>query len=350
MSVASDSNSSNNSLIQISKQKTSNRIAELKEELRILNEKSLNSKVIQTTPKKTKKIQNATIDSKKIHKPPIPKEKGKNYYDIPRTLHIRKMTWNGYVESLRHLCEEYLSEVAKTMMFKDIKTKLINKTIRKFKDQNERFPQTMGDWALREMIRRWVNNYREYNKEPDKSSKTLKSRKHKKSRNSMELESTSYNNHTSDVEESQNNSGDFTSIETLHSDHKNDAEQDDPKLESNNMTTNELQDITQQIEELMNKQKKYTSNLYLQSEQDIPKENSHLSDKIIDIQDDDKNDEISLKRKNPEDSSVTLTNNSSDNKLVDPTSKCKRKRSNSTQIESTSANNDLKKQRTRRST
>lgn len=95
----------------------------------------------------------------------------------------------------------------------------------------------------------------------------------------MELESTSYNNHTSDVEESQNNSGDFTSIETLHSDHKNDAEQDDPKLESNNMTTSkfinlcftitfiikntkfyyiidELQDITQQIEELMNKQKK----------------------------------------------------------------------------------------------
>ncbi|CAB4424192.1 unnamed protein product [Rhizophagus irregularis] len=34
-------------------------------------------------------------------------------------------------ESLRHLCEEYLSEVAKTMMFKDIETKLINKTIRK---------------------------------------------------------------------------------------------------------------------------------------------------------------------------------------------------------------------------
>ncbi|CAG8784239.1 19715_t:CDS:2, partial [Rhizophagus irregularis] len=114
---------------------------------------------------------------------PISKEKGKNYYDIPRTLHIRKMTWNGYVvlfllfliiiplfivqyltyfnfwELLRHLCEEYLSEVAKTMMFKDIETKLINKTIRKFKDQNERFPQTMGDWALREMIRRWVNNY-----------------------------------------------------------------------------------------------------------------------------------------------------------------------------------------------
>lgn len=86
-----------------------------------------------------------------------------------------------------------------------------------------------------------------------------------------------------------------------------------------------------------------TSNLYLQSEQDIPKENSHLSNKIIDIQDDDKNDEISLKRKNPEDSSVTPTNNSSDNKLVDLTSKCKRKRSNSTQIESTSANNDLKK-------
>ncbi|PKY35457.1 hypothetical protein RhiirB3_396209, partial [Rhizophagus irregularis] len=184
------------------------------------------------------------------------KGKRQNYYDIPRTLHIRKMTLNGYVESLRHLCEEYVSEVAKTMMFKDIETKLINKTIRKFKDQNERFPQTMGDWALREMIRRWVNNYREYNKEPDKSSKTLKSRKHKKSRNSMELESTSYNNHTSDVEESQNNSGDFTSIETLHSDHNNDAEQDDPKLESNNMTTNELQDITQQIEELMNKQKK----------------------------------------------------------------------------------------------
>jgi hypothetical protein len=42
----------------------------------------------------------------------------------------------------------------------------------------------------------------------------------------MELESTSYNHHTSDVEESQNNSRDFTSIETLHSDHKNDAEQD----------------------------------------------------------------------------------------------------------------------------
>ncbi|PKY61619.1 hypothetical protein RhiirA4_486833, partial [Rhizophagus irregularis] len=85
--------------------------------------------------------------------------------------------------------------------------------------------------------------------------------------------------------------------------------------------------------------------------QDIPKESSHLSNKIIansnNIKDD---DEISLKRKNPEDSSVTPTNNSSDNKLVDPTSKCKRKRSNSTQIESTSANNDLKKQRTRRST
>ncbi|CAB5349321.1 unnamed protein product [Rhizophagus irregularis] len=323
MSVASDSNSSNNSLIQISKQKTSNRIAELKEELRILNEKSLNSKVIQTTPKKTKKIQNATIDSKKIHKPVKPYTKGKrqNYYDIPRTLHIRKMTLNGYVESLRHLCEEYVSEVAKTMMFKDIETKLINKTIRKFKDQNERFPQTMGDWALREMIRRWVNNYREYNKEPDKSSKTQKSRKHKKSRNSMELESTSYNNHTSDVEESQNNSGDFTSIETLHSDHNNDAEQDDPKLESNNMTTNELQDITQRIEELMNKQKKCL----------LKQETTNI-------------------RKNPEDSSVTPTNNFSDNKLVDPTSKCKRKRSNSTQIESTSANNDLKKQRTRRST
>ncbi|GBC31555.2 hypothetical protein GLOIN_2v1737151 [Rhizophagus irregularis DAOM 181602=DAOM 197198] len=355
----SDSDSSNNSLIQISKQKTSNRIAELKEELRILNEKFLNSKVVQTTPKKTKKIQNATIDSKKIHKPvkregkepewfssdpeqPIPKEKGKNYYDILRTLHIRKITWNGYVESLRHLCEEYLSEVAKTMMFKDIEIKLINKTIHKFKDQNECFPQTMGDWALREMIRRWVNNYREYNKEPDKSSKTQKSRKHKKSRNSMELESTSYNNHTSDVEESQNNSGDFTSIETLHSDHKNDTEQDDPKLESNNMTTKKMlikaRNNKHKVNEVFTLN---TSNLYLQSEQDIPKENSHLSNKIIDIQDDDKNDEISLKRKNPEDSSVTPTNNSSDNKLVDLTSKCKRKRSNSTQIESTSANNDL---------
>uniref|UniRef100_U9TDF7 Uncharacterized protein n=1 Tax=Rhizophagus irregularis (strain DAOM 181602 / DAOM 197198 / MUCL 43194) TaxID=747089 RepID=U9TDF7_RHIID len=64
--------------------------------------------------------------------------------------------------------------------------------------------------------------------------------------------------------------------------------------------------------------------------QDIPKENSHLSNKIIDIQDDDKNDEISLKRKNPEDSSVTPTNNSSDNKLVDPTSKCKEKGTTST--------------------
>ncbi|GBC00574.1 hypothetical protein RclHR1_00390028 [Rhizophagus clarus] len=54
---------------------------------------------------------------------PIPKYKGYNY--------IKKRTWNGYMEAMRHICKEYLSEVANTTMYKDIDAGLLNKVVDK---------------------------------------------------------------------------------------------------------------------------------------------------------------------------------------------------------------------------
>ncbi|CAB4398659.1 unnamed protein product [Rhizophagus irregularis] len=105
---------------------------------------------------------------------PIPKHKGDNYYDIPRLLHIKKRTWNGYMEAMRHICKEYLSNVAGTTMYKEIDAGLLNKVVDKFNKKNDRFPKTMGDWAQREMIRRYVNNLRESQRNPNQRKRKQK--------------------------------------------------------------------------------------------------------------------------------------------------------------------------------
>ncbi|GES90550.1 hypothetical protein GLOIN_2v1844288 [Rhizophagus clarus] len=162
------------------KKNTMDKIIELKKQLKYLKEKASKDNDEQES------IEWSSSDPEQ----PIPKYKGYNYYDIPRLLHIKKRTWNGYMEAMRHICKEYLSEVANITMYKDIDAGLLNKVVDKFNKKNDQFPKTIGDWAQREIIQRYVNNFRESKRNPTHNKKkqsVLKSRKINKKSNDIDL-------------------------------------------------------------------------------------------------------------------------------------------------------------------
>ncbi|CAB4439305.1 unnamed protein product [Rhizophagus irregularis] len=90
-------------------------------------------------------------------KQPIFKKKNINYQKIPSFLHIPKSIWRGYVESMRLLVAEKLYPLCPTTEYRDMPINEINKCIDKFHKKNPSFPETVGDWAEHEMIRRHIN-------------------------------------------------------------------------------------------------------------------------------------------------------------------------------------------------
>ena len=62
---------------------------------------------------------------------PIVKDLGHNYYNIPRICHITKKVWNGYLESMHHLCDQYFNATAITVQYNKIDAALLNKIVDK---------------------------------------------------------------------------------------------------------------------------------------------------------------------------------------------------------------------------
>ncbi|CAB4443968.1 unnamed protein product [Rhizophagus irregularis] len=90
-------------------------------------------------------------------KQPIFKKKNITYQKIPSFLHIPKSIWRGYVESMRLLVAEKLYPLCPTTEYHDMSINEINKCIDKFHKKNPSFPETVSDWAEREMIRQHIN-------------------------------------------------------------------------------------------------------------------------------------------------------------------------------------------------
>ncbi|CAB4444588.1 unnamed protein product [Rhizophagus irregularis] len=88
---------------------------------------------------------------------PIFKKKNINYQKIPSFLHIPKRIWHGYMESMRLIVAEKLYHLCSTIEYRDMPIIEINKCIDKFRKKNPSFPETVSDWAEREMIRRHIN-------------------------------------------------------------------------------------------------------------------------------------------------------------------------------------------------
>ncbi|EXX50445.1 hypothetical protein RirG_270770 [Rhizophagus irregularis DAOM 197198w] len=90
-------------------------------------------------------------------KQPIFKKKNINYQKIPSFLHIPKRIWHGYMESMRLIVAEKLYHLFSTIEYRDMPIIEINKCIDKFCKKNPSFPETVSDWAEREMICQHIN-------------------------------------------------------------------------------------------------------------------------------------------------------------------------------------------------
>ncbi|PKK78499.1 hypothetical protein RhiirC2_833151 [Rhizophagus irregularis] len=82
-----------------------------------------------------------------------------NYIDIPESLSLTKEEYNAYKSSVRDLVEAFvITDITWAKQEKKVTLKLIEK----FKASNPQFPNTAGDWAVKLMIKRVINNKRAY--------------------------------------------------------------------------------------------------------------------------------------------------------------------------------------------
>ncbi|CAB4437650.1 unnamed protein product [Rhizophagus irregularis] len=77
------------------------------------------------------------------------------YINIAKILNLNNEEFNGYKSSIRDLIEAYID--VETSWEKQ-ERRAILKIIEKFKGNNSHFPKTTGDWAIKELFRRSMNN------------------------------------------------------------------------------------------------------------------------------------------------------------------------------------------------
>ncbi|CAB4421707.1 unnamed protein product [Rhizophagus irregularis] len=83
------------------------------------------------------------------------------YINIAKILNLNNEEFNGYKSSIRDLIEAYID--VETSWEKQ-ERRAILKIIEKFKGNNSHFPKTTGDWAIKELFRRSMNNKRAHQK------------------------------------------------------------------------------------------------------------------------------------------------------------------------------------------
>ncbi|CAG8809166.1 9862_t:CDS:2, partial [Racocetra fulgida] len=86
---------------------------------------------------------------------PIPKVKGYNYYKIPQILHLKPEEYTSYLDALRN-CVYKILKHCDDVTYRYTDPKLIEYVIEKANNQS--FLKTIGDWAIREILRRIINN------------------------------------------------------------------------------------------------------------------------------------------------------------------------------------------------
>ncbi|PKY33512.1 hypothetical protein RhiirB3_452464 [Rhizophagus irregularis] len=119
---------------------------------------------------------------------PIPKPSG-NYVNIPKTLKLSKITLNDYQNHIRDLVKLHV-DLKKEYKNQNLKT--IDLVVSKFKKRNTTFPDTINDWAIKMMIKRSINNIRDYYRRKGHDNKKV-NKVPKKSKNK---ESADDNNNT----------------------------------------------------------------------------------------------------------------------------------------------------------
>ncbi|GET00706.1 hypothetical protein GLOIN_2v741902 [Rhizophagus clarus] len=98
-------------------------------------------------PEKAEKSQ--TPETKSIVKPTG------NYTNIAKVLKLNNEEFNGYKSNIRDIVEASLE---------------------RFKMSNNLFPKSTGDWAIKELIRRSINNKRAHQKNKRRKRKFLQKR------------------------------------------------------------------------------------------------------------------------------------------------------------------------------
>ncbi|RGB30398.1 hypothetical protein C1646_671741 [Rhizophagus diaphanus] len=119
---------------------------------------------------------------------PIPKP-SENYVNIPKTLKLSKTTLNDYQNHIRDLVKLH-ADLKKE--YKNQNPKTIDLVISKFKKRNMTFLDTINDWAIKIMIKRSINNIRNYNRRKEHDNKKV----NKVSKKSKNKESADDNSNT----------------------------------------------------------------------------------------------------------------------------------------------------------
>ncbi|CAB5192422.1 unnamed protein product [Rhizophagus irregularis] len=125
-----------------------------------------------------------------------------NYINIPESLCLPKEEFNAYKSDIRDLVEAFTTTDI-TWINQEKKTSL--KLIEKFKANNPQFPKTAGDWAIKLMIKRAINNKRAY-----KKTRSKKKQKKEEVKNDDNIDH--HNNHSDDQFENNDQRLDDTMI------------------------------------------------------------------------------------------------------------------------------------------
>ncbi|CAB5360722.1 unnamed protein product [Rhizophagus irregularis] len=122
---------------------------------------------------------------------PIPKPLG-NYVNIPKTLKLSKITLNDYQNHIRDLVKLHV-DLKKEYKNQNLKT--IDLVVSKFKKRNMTFPDTINDWAIKMMIKRSINNIRDYYRRKGHDNKKSKNKESADDNNNTNIDQ---NNGSSD--------------------------------------------------------------------------------------------------------------------------------------------------------
>ncbi|CAB5199965.1 unnamed protein product [Rhizophagus irregularis] len=98
------------------------------------------------------------------------------YINIAKILNLTNEEFNGYKSSIRDLIEAYID--VETSWEKQ-ERRAILKIIEKFKGNNSHFPKTTGDWAIKELFCRSMNNKRAHQKKLKKKETEVILKKNK---------------------------------------------------------------------------------------------------------------------------------------------------------------------------
>ncbi|GES79356.1 hypothetical protein GLOIN_2v741902 [Rhizophagus clarus] len=125
----------------------------------------------------------------------IPKPKG-NYINIPNVLKISKMKHNEYQNHIRDLVKLH---VDLNKEYKKQSPKAIELITLKFRKRNPDFPDTINDWAIKMMVKRVINNIREYRKKGKEQENKKMNQVSKRSKNKESADHDSHDNSDTNI-------------------------------------------------------------------------------------------------------------------------------------------------------